>query len=196
MYNFGKLSSRPVFHQVVNEDGTKGEPIKFLGFFNEAGTLWHHLYKQHEHPFYIAVDDNGRVVSLEREAEQSQIDGFEIIGIDDNYGVTPGSEGGLFSNKVWNGKEIIDNPVLRSIQKWQFDAALQIASETDKKDYKAKLETAISKLDVMERAVFSHKLISAPYLNYADPLTDVIQKAMGKSKKQFDIFWKSAIDLA
>jgi len=103
MFNFGKF--KPVEEEVLVSG--KIRPIIFQR--NEEGQDLVNALKANPHPFYIAVDDEGKIVSMETDPEQIQIEGYEIIGIDGDYGFTRG-EGGSVYGKIWNGQAIITPP--------------------------------------------------------------------------------------
>lgn len=57
--------------------------------------------------YYIAVKDDGTIISMTDDIEQSQIEGVDIIGIDSTFGYTFGQGGNVYQ-MVWNGSEIVD----------------------------------------------------------------------------------------
>ncbi|ABS14210.1 hypothetical protein I6H96_02390 [Brucella anthropi] len=119
MKNFGKFIATS---EIIDIPGIKigedenGEPIfgsptkqSVLIFRDRNGKDWFDLAKKFPHPFYIAVDGQGRIVSMTDDFQQSQISGYDIIGIDQNYGFTFGPGGNVYG-MLWTGIEII-NPV-------------------------------------------------------------------------------------
>lgn len=117
MKNFGKLT---VSNEIIELPGAnigvdeEGNPIigparkqPILVFRDANGVEWFDLVKLHPHPFYIAVDDNNLVFSMTDDFQQSQIDGYTIVGIDQNYGFTF-DKGGTVYQKVWTGTAIVD----------------------------------------------------------------------------------------
>jgi len=78
---------------------------------NADGVEWHELFKQFPHPWYIAVMDDGRIISMESDPEQSQIAECTLWGIDSNFGFTRGT-GGTVYGKIWDGIKIAPRPVL------------------------------------------------------------------------------------
>ncbi|OLY43869.1 hypothetical protein [Bartonella apis] len=139
MKNFGKL-------RTSKEEITLGEDIKddkgnsvqkagtvILNILKDKdGVEWHELFKQYPHKFYIAVDDTKRIISMTDDPEQSQIAGFDIIGIDDDYGETFG-QGGSVYGKLWDGEKIVAAPPvfppLTARQFWQAALAIGIKEE-------------------------------------------------------------------
>ena len=139
MKNFGKL-------RASKEEITLGEDIKDDkgNSVQKAGTVilnilkdkdgieWHDLFKQYPHKFYIAVDDTKHIISMTDDPEQSQIAGFDIIGIDDDYGETFG-QGGSVYGKLWDGEKIVAAPLvfppLTARQFWQAALAIGVKEE-------------------------------------------------------------------
>ncbi|WP_279100890.1 hypothetical protein [Bartonella apis] len=139
MKNFGKL-------RASKEEITLGEDIKDDkgNSVQKAGTVilnilkdkdgieWHDLFKQYPHKFYIAVDDTKHIISMTDDPEQSQIAGFDIIGIDDDYGETFG-QGGSVYGKLWDGEKIVAAPPvfppLTARQFWQAALAIGVKEE-------------------------------------------------------------------
>jgi len=99
--NFGKFS--PVEEAVL--DGER--LVKYYVQRNGAGEDLVEVLKAHPHPFYIAVDKDGVIVSMESDPEQIQIPKYEIIGIDSNYGYTTREDGTVYG-KIWNGQAIVE----------------------------------------------------------------------------------------
>ena len=139
MKNFGKLA-------ITREEIKLGEDIKDEkdNIVQKAGTVilnilkdkdgieWHDLFKQYPHKFYIAVDDTKHIISMTDDPEQSQIAGFDIIGIDDDYGETFGQGGSVYS-KLWDGKKIVAAPPvfppLTARQFWQAALVIGVREE-------------------------------------------------------------------
>lgn len=139
MKNFGKLTAS-------KEEITLGEDIKddkgnivqraaTLAIYvlkDKDGVEWHELAKRYPHKFYIAVDDNKHIISMADDPEQSQIAGFDIIGIDGNYGETFGPGGSVYG-KLWDGEKIVAPapvfPTLSSRQFWQAAFAIGVKEE-------------------------------------------------------------------
>ena len=139
MKNFGKLA-------ITREEIKLGEDIKDEkdNIVQKAGTVilnilkdkdgieWHDLFKQYPHKFYIAVDDTKHIISMTDDPEQSQIAGFDIIGIDDDYGETFG-QGGSVYGKLWDGEKIVAAPPvfppLTARQFWQAALVIGVREE-------------------------------------------------------------------
>ncbi|APU92947.1 hypothetical protein PQB34_gp19 [Ochrobactrum phage POI1126] len=116
MKNFGKMIETrdtveiPPVQTGVDDDGkpifapAQRHPIRI--FRNSDGVDWFEIAKQYPHPYYIAVDDDNRVVTMTDDFQQTQIAGYTIIGIDQNYGMTYGPGGNVYG-KIWTGSALI-----------------------------------------------------------------------------------------
>ena len=134
MKNFGKLAITReeirLGEDIKDEKGNIVQPantVKINVLKDKDGVEWHELFKRYPHKFYIAVDDNKHIISMTDDPEQSQIAGFDIIGIDGNYGETFG-QGGSVYGKLWDGEKIVaPEPIFPSLSARQFwQAALVI----------------------------------------------------------------------
>ncbi|MBI0020951.1 hypothetical protein H3S90_07615 [Bartonella sp. W8097] len=139
MKNFGKLS-------ITLEEIKLGEDIKDKkgNIIQKAATViihvlkdkdgieWHDLFKKYPHKFYIAIDDTKHIISMTDDPEQSQIAGFDIIGIDGNYGETFGPGGSVYG-KLWDGEKIVAAPPvfppLTARQFWQAALVIGVREE-------------------------------------------------------------------
>ncbi len=101
MMNFGKMTVKP---SIVKVYGV--QYIIYL-YCNADGVDLVEAARSNPHPFYIAIDENSRVISMTDDIEQSQIAGYEIIGIDSDYGETFGPGGSVYGKK-WNGLRFLD----------------------------------------------------------------------------------------
>lgn len=134
MKNFGKLVTTKediaLGNDVKDDKGNivqKAQTVKINVLRDKRGVEWHELFKRYPHKFYIAIDDNKHVISMTNDPEQSQIAGYDIIGIDEDYGETFGPGGSVYG-KLWNGEKIIaPEPVFLPLSARQFwQAALLI----------------------------------------------------------------------
>ena len=134
MKNFGKLTATleeiKLGEDIKDEKGNIVQPantVKINVLKDKDGVEWHELFKRYPHKFYIAVDDNKHIISMTDDPEQSQIAGFDIIGIDEDYGETFG-QGGSVYGKLWDGEKIVaPEPIFPSLSARQFwQAALVI----------------------------------------------------------------------
>lgn len=102
MKNFGKMTFSP---ETVTQHG---QDYNVLFLRDENGVDWFDLVKDHPHPFYIAVNADGVIFSMEQDYQAIQTEGV-LIGIDSDFGFTRG-QGGTVYGKFWNGTAIIENP--------------------------------------------------------------------------------------
>ena len=139
MKNFGKLAiTREEIRlgkDIKDEKGNIVQPantVKINVLKDKDGVEWHELFKRYPHKFYIAVDDTKHIISMTDDPEQSQIAGFDIIGIDDDYGETFG-QGGSVYGKLWDGEKIVAAPPvfppLTARQFWQAALAIGVKEE-------------------------------------------------------------------
>ena len=139
MKNFGKLVASKEEITLGNDiKGDKGNIVQKAGTVkinvlkDKDGNKWHDLFKQYPHKFYIAVDDNKHIISMTDDPEASQIAGFDIIGIDENYGETFG-QGGSVYGKLWDGEKIVAAPEvfspLTARQFWQAALVIGVREE-------------------------------------------------------------------
>lgn len=107
-----KIIAVPPIQIGIDGDGEPvfSEPreLPVLIFRDKNGVDWFDLAKEFPHPFYIAVDDNGRIYSMENDFQACQLAGH-LIGIDSDYGYTRG-HGGTVYGKIWNGSAIVEAP--------------------------------------------------------------------------------------
>lgn len=106
MKNFGKLTS--IIETVTN--GVGGD-LKIYVMRDANGTEWHDLFKQFPHSWYIAVQSDGTIISMESDPEQSQITSCDLWGIDSDFGFTRGT-GGTVYGKMWDGTKITSRPLV------------------------------------------------------------------------------------
>ena len=139
MKNFGKLTATleeiKLGEDIKDEKGNIVQPantVKINVLKDKDGVEWHDLFKQYPHKFYIAVDDDKHIISMTDDPEQSQIVGFDIIGIDENYGETFG-QGGSVYGKLWDGEKIVAPPPvfppLTARQFWQAALVIGVREE-------------------------------------------------------------------
>lgn len=124
VHNFGKMHFRPVTVSVETEEGMQKYDVHAL--YDENGVEWHSLVKEHPHPFYIAIDDNGRVISMEQDPELSQVDAT-LIGIQSDHGYSFGMGGNVYG-KEWDGEKIVEprKVVPQTLDHDQFKTMLEV----------------------------------------------------------------------
>ena len=139
MKNFGKLAITReeirLGEDIKDEKGNIVQPantVKINVLKDKDGVEWHELFKRYPHKFYIAIDDTKHIISMTDDPEQSQIAGFDIIGIDENYGETFG-QGGSVYGKLWDGEKIVAAPPvfppLTARQFWQAALVIGVREE-------------------------------------------------------------------
>ena len=139
MKNFGKLTPTNEIVKIGSDiTDDKGNVIALAPtsriqiLKDKDGNEWHDLFKKYPHKFYIAIDDTKHIISMTDDAEASQIAGFDIIGIDDDYGETFGPGGSVYG-KQWDGEKIVAPPALFSPlsarQFWQAALVIGVREE-------------------------------------------------------------------
>ena len=139
MKNFGKLSITleeiKLGEDIKDEKGNiiqKAATVIIHVLKDKDGIEWHDLFKQYPHKFYIAIDDTKHIISMTDNPEQSQIAGFDIIGIDEDYGETFGPGGSVYG-KLWDGEKIVAAPPvfppLTARQFWQAALVIGVREE-------------------------------------------------------------------
>lgn len=183
MKNFGKFTAHN-----ENIDIGNGEQASVIIFRDVNGVDWFELAAQFPHPWYIVVDDNSVIVSMEESHESTQIAGYTIIGIDSNFGYTRGP-GGTVYGKIWDGSAIVEPPVeLPPLETWRIDAALQLRNETW--DVAAKIAT----LPVQQRVVYNSQWRNKGSFERADDLVvNGIMVWFSISSPDMDDIWNEGL---
>lgn len=211
MKNFGKLT-------IIPEEITLGEDIKddkgnivqkartvTINILKDKdGNEWHDLFKKYPHKFYIAVDDNKHIISMTDDPEQSQIAGFDIVGIDEDYGETFG-QGGSVYGKLWNGEKLVEpEPTIPdSISRRQFfqqACSAGLISEEDALEAMGGrmpkiLLDSVNKLPVDYQFGAKALLIGAQTFERSNSLTPIVAKSLGLDQEQTELFWAAASKL-
>ncbi|MEN5300261.1 hypothetical protein ABE530_18255 [Brucella sp. TWI559] len=216
---FGKLTAtsatfpQPPLPIGINEEGEivygPERTVNVLIFRDAAGVDIVDAAKTDPHPFYIAVDDDGRVFSMTNDIEHSQIDGYEIIGIDEDNGYSFGP-GGTVYGKIWNGTAIVEaqpepdaipNEISRR-QFFQYLAVLQILTRQEalaalqNGAIPAPLQAIIDQLptedDRFEAQMF---ILGAQNFNRQHPLSETVRLALNWTLEQKDDFWCEAFKI-
>lgn len=106
MHNYGKLTmERTQMRLPVDEETVT---IVTIGVCYDAEHVeWHDVVERTPSKWYIAVTDDGTVVSAEQDPEQSQVPGFTIIGLDGLGGFENHHGNGSVYGKHWNGEEVV-----------------------------------------------------------------------------------------
>ena len=201
MKNFGKLEATQeeikLGEDVKDDKGNIIHPAqtaKIMVLKDEDGIEWHDLFKKYPHKFYIAIDDSKRIISMTDDPEQSQIAGYELLGIDDNYGETFG-QGGSVYGKLWNGQKIVAPaptfPSLTARQFWQ--AALVIGvKEEDLVSGIADEKSPFYVADEKERESVLIDITKATTFSHDFPLLEKMATIANMPKEQFDTLWQWA----
>lgn len=182
--------------------------LPVLIFRDKNGVDWFDLAKEFPHPFYIAVDENGRIYSMETDFQATQLAGH-LIGIDSDFGYTRGL-GGTVYGKLWNGTAIVEpepepKPIPDEISRRQFFqhlAAMTIITKAEALAamqggvIPAPLQAIIDQLptedDRFEAQMF---VVGAQNFNRLHWLTDKVRQAMAWTLEQRDEFWREAAKL-
>ena len=139
MKNFGKLAASEekikLGEDIKDDKGNivqKAATVTIYVLKDKDGIEWHDLFEKYPHKFYMAIDDTKHIISMTDNPEQSQIAGFDIIGIDEDYGETFGKGGSVYG-KLWDGEKIVaPEPIFPSLsarQFWQAAFAIGVKEE-------------------------------------------------------------------
>ena len=211
MKNFGKLAITReeirLGEDIKDEKGNIVQPantVKINVLKDKDGVEWHELFKRYPHKFYIAVDDNKHIISMTDDPEQSQIAGFDIIGIDENYGETFG-QGGSVYGKLWDGEKIVAPAPIApdSISRRQFFQQASLSKLIDEEDaleamggrLPQVLLDSVSKLPVDYQFGAKALLVGAQTFERSNTLTPIIAKSLGLDQEQTEHFWDAASKL-
>ena len=201
MKNFGKLAAFPeeikLGEDILDEKGNiiqLAQTVKIMVLKDDKGVEWHDLFKKFPHKFYIAIDDNKRIISMTDDPEQSQIAGYELIGVDDNYGETFG-QGGSVYGKLWDGEKIVAPaqtfPSLTARQFWQ--AALMIGvKEEDLVNGVADEKSPFYVADEKERESVLIDITKSTTFSHDFPLLEKMAAVANMPKEKFDTLWRWA----
>ena len=102
MKNYGKMDFKP-----YEMDGPDGSKLLFgIPYIDDLP--WRDIAKADPSNWYIAVMEDGTIVSAEKDYSQSLILGASIIGLDNLFGFTNWLEGGTVYGKKWTGTAIVE----------------------------------------------------------------------------------------
>ncbi|QNQ40963.1 MULTISPECIES: hypothetical protein [Brucella] len=214
---FGKMIETPERVRIppvqigVDDDGEpifgpeQEYPVRI--FRNKDGVDWFDLVKLFPHPYYIAVDDNSRVVSMTDDFQESQIAGYTLVGIDTDFGFTFGP-GGTVYGANWTGTEIIPNAsdiVPEEISRRQFFQQLAVAGIITNAEALAAMKSGTvpqalqAIIDALpteqDRFTAEMLVIGADTFNRLHALTETVRLAMQWTEEQRDSFWLEASKL-
>lgn len=199
MKDFGVFTSHP------EKVDVSGVPTNILIFRNVDGVDWFDIARANPHPFYIAVDDEGRIYSMEEDFQCSQIAG-RLIGIDSNYGYTRGP-GGTVYGKIWNGSAIVEpgpetQAVPDEISRRQFFQHLAVMGIITKADALAAMQGGVIPAPI--QAIINHLpsdddkfnaqmfIVGAATFHRTHPLAETVREALSWTAEQKDDFWRQA----
>ena len=211
MKNFGKFTSFKedikIGDDIKDDKGNvvqRAQTVTINVLKNKDGVEWHDLFKKYPHKFYIAIDDTKQIISMTDDPEQSQIAGFDIIGIDDDFGETFG-QGGSVYGKLWDGEKIVAPAPIApdSISRRQFFQQASLSKLIDEEDaleamggrLPKVLLDSVSKLPVDYQFGAKALLVGAQTFERSNTLTPIIAKSLGLDQEQTEHFWAAASKL-
>lgn len=184
-----------------------GDTINVIFLRNAAGDDLVEVAKANPSNWYIALDANNRVISMENDIEQSQIADKRIVGIDSSFGFTRG-QGGTVYGKMWNGSAIIDLTdviIPEEISRRQFFQQLAVMEIITKDEAMAALQSGAipaalqAILDQLptddDRFNAQMLIIGAAAFNCHHALSETVRLAFGWTVEQRDDFWREAAKL-
>ena len=230
MHNFGKLTSRKVTFMVggsdgeplindngtpvLNPDGTQfmigvapSIPMEVLAVFNSDDVERHDLYKQFPtYAWYIAVDDDGDIVSMESDPEHSQIAGYSIWGVEADVldGYTNGPGGSIYGAKFANGIVTPKPKTLPDISDRQFFQQLALMGKITNAEALAAVRTGaipaamqefIDTLPTAQQFDAEMVLSGAKTFQRNHPLVTAFAGALGFTNDDTDALWVAAAKL-
>ncbi len=192
MHSFGKLTPKIETHELEN-----GQPVQIYVFYDENGTEWHDLYRSKPaFDFYVALNDQDRVVSMEPDPDHSQIAGCTIIGISkaESGGFSRGP-GGTVYGKQWGAGKIgepvlsrAEYPTLTPRQLWLSAASISVTKE----DVLAKVAEMSDQALALSLRI---ELTESVNFERSNPAIDDLARLLGIPAKQLDALWLWAADL-
>ena len=211
MKNFGKLRASTeeiaLGEDIKDDKGNvvqKAQTVTVNVLKDKDGIEWHDLFKKYPHKFYIAIDDTKHIISMTDDPEASQIAGFDIIGIDENYGETFG-QGGSVYGKLWDGEKIVaPEPITPdSISRRQFfqqASAAGLISEDDALEAMGGrlpkvLSDSVNKLPIDYQFGAKALLVGAQTFERSNALTPIVARSLGLNQEQTELFWAAASKL-
>ncbi|MFB2563654.1 hypothetical protein [Rhizobium sp. IMFF44] len=192
MHSFGKLTSKVETHELEN-----GQPAQIYVFYDEKGTEWHDLFRSMPaFDFYVALDDRGRVISMEPDPEHSQIEGHQIIGIskEESGGFSRGPGGSVYG-KQWRDGKISEPllsrdeyPTLTPRQLWLAAASINVTKE----DVLAKVAEMPDRAASLSLQI---ELTETVNFERSNPAIDDLASLLGIPADQLDALWLWAAEL-
>lgn len=205
MKNYGKFSRE--LRTFPLPDGQQSSPVWIL--VDDEGRDVVLLIKSNPSAFYIAVLENGSILSMWDDIEQLQIPGVQIIGIDEDFGCTWGEGGNVFG-MYWDGNAIVEpdqepEPIPDEISRRQFFQYLAVLEIISRQEALAALQSGVipaplqaiidqlpTEDDQFEAQMF---IIGAQNFHRLHPLSETVRLSLGWSVEQKDDFWRAASKL-
>jgi len=181
MMNFGKFSPS---QENIEIDGNPVRGIIFMR--NEAGDDLVDVLNANPHNFYIAVDEAGQIVSASNDPEQIQIDGYDIIGLDEDFGFTFGDSPTAIG-AIWNSEAIIAPPEpVPVLSPRQLRLQLLAIGKLDD------VPVVIASLPSPQRQAAEIEWKHATRFRRDHPLITTLSPLLGLSEEDVDTFWIQA----
>ena len=204
MKNFGKLAASEekikLGEDIKDDKGNivqKAATVTIYVLKDKEGIEWHDLFEQYPHKFYIAVDDTGSIISMTDKPEHSQIAGFDIIGIDEDYGETFGKGGSVYG-KLWDGEKIVAPapvfPPLSARQFWQAALVIGVREENITADI-ANKDSPFYIADEEERESVLIDITKATSFTRDFPLLKKMAEVNKIPDAQIDTLWNWAANI-
>lgn len=188
MKNFGKMTFSP---ETVTQHG---QDYNVLFLRDENGVDWFDLVKDHPHPFYIAVNADGVIFSMEPDYQAIQTEGV-LIGIDSDFGFTRG-QGGTVYGKFWNGTAIIENPPEPELTPEEQRALMPPISKRQLRLTLVRNGISLSDLDAAILAMGDEAVIEwqdASEYRRLHPLLNQVAAHLSLTQEQVDTMWLQAL---
>jgi len=183
MFNFGKFSASQ--EMLMTQDAS----YEIVFMRDDKGVDLVEALRSQPHPFYIAVDDEGRVVSMTNDPEKIQIPDMEIIGIDEDFGFSFGETGNVYG-AIWDGEQIIPPPVMMpELSPRQLRLALSRLGKLQD------LAIIVASLPDQQREEAEIEWEYATSFRRDHPLIVAFAPILGLSEEETDALWRQAAQI-
>ncbi|PWL17384.1 hypothetical protein DKP76_11440 [Falsochrobactrum shanghaiense] len=167
-----------------------GSPIEVWMYYDKDGVNWLDLTKDSPSNFYIAVDDEGNVVSITDDASMLQIHDLEMVGIDTDFGLNEDTVLG----KIWDGSAIVEAPVVEEIK--PLTARQLRLGLVSNGILLSQVEATIDAIESQqERDVARIEWEYASTFDRNHPLIEQVGGSLGLTVEQIDAMWLAASTL-